>query len=218
MYWSSNVPPYTQYSLIQSQIWFRGGRTRFSGFTICPFPYNVVVCNPLFIPIRFKKGSILFRASRDVHITTRSSKFFWLNSCGTHFEYFHIQSYFPNMVRNGLLSWIKLFCDLRCRQKRILLQHRCRSKMVAQNVAYQKGRNHLFQIFHLLHVLSKTVPSPNTFNKFLHASVAFLVEIRIKYSGVNELYQSPWVYYRFTFKTNVNQLYYSLFATLVCIY
>ena len=50
MYWFSNVPPYTQYSLIQSQIWFRSGRARFSVFTIYPFPYNVVVCNPLFIP------------------------------------------------------------------------------------------------------------------------------------------------------------------------
>ena len=71
--------------------------------------------------IRFKKGSILFRASRDVHMTTRSSKFFWLNSRGTHLEYF--QSYLPNMVRNGSLSWIKPFCDLRCCRKRILLQH-----------------------------------------------------------------------------------------------
>ena len=26
---------------------------------------------------------------------------------------------------------------------------------------------------HLLHVLSKTIPSPNTFNKFLHAYAAF---------------------------------------------
>ena len=37
-------------------------------------------------------------------------------------------------------------------------------------------------------------------------------------SGVNELYQSPWVYYRFTLKTNMNQFYYSLFATSVCIH
>ena len=41
---------YTQHSFIQSQIWFRGERAKFSGFTICPFPYNVVVCNPFFIP------------------------------------------------------------------------------------------------------------------------------------------------------------------------
>ena len=85
--------------------------------------------------IRFKKGSISFRASRDVHMTTRSSKFFQLNSCGTHLEYFHLlQSYLPNMVRNGLLSWIKPFCDLRCCPKRILLQHRRWSKMVAQRL------------------------------------------------------------------------------------
>ena len=44
--------------------------------------------------IRFKKGSILFRASRDVHMITRSSKFFWLNSCSTHLEYFHTNPIF----------------------------------------------------------------------------------------------------------------------------
>ena len=49
MYWTSNVPPYTQHSLIQSQIWFRGWRARFSGFTRCSFPCYVFVGNPLFI-------------------------------------------------------------------------------------------------------------------------------------------------------------------------
>ena len=42
---------------------------------------------------------------------------------------------------------------------------------------------------YLLHSLSKTVPSPKTFTKFLHASVAFLVGIRTKYNVVKELYQ-----------------------------
>ncbi|CAL8071551.1 unnamed protein product [Calicophoron daubneyi] len=41
------------------------------------------------VGVRSKKGSILLRASRDVHLTIRSFKSFSLNLCGTHLEYSH---------------------------------------------------------------------------------------------------------------------------------
>ena len=130
--------------------------------------------------IRFKKGSILFRASRDVHMTTRSSKFFWLNSCGTHLEYFHTNPIFriwsemvcwaelslsaiSDVVGKGSCSNIALTTSSSIKDGRPERGLSERSKSPVSNFSY-----------HLLHVLSETVPSPNTFNKFLHASVAFL--------------------------------------------
>ena len=129
--------------------------------------------------IRFKKGSILFRASRDVHIITRSSKFFWLNSC-TYLEYFHTNPIFQiwsemicwtevslsaisDVVRKGSCSNIALTTLSSIKDGRPERSLSEKSKSPVSNFSY-----------HLLHVLSETVPSLNTFNKFLHASVAFL--------------------------------------------
>ena len=178
MYWS-NVPPYTQHSLIQSQIWFRGGSARFSGFTICLFLtmllYVIHFSSPVII--RFKKGSILFRASRNMHMTTRSSKFFRLNSRGTHLEYFHTNPIFriwsemvcwaelslsaiSDVVGKGSCSIIALTTSSSIKDGRPERGLSERSKSPVSNFSY-----------HLLHVLSETVPSPNTFNKFLHSSL-----------------------------------------------
>ena len=56
--------------------------------------------------IRFEKGSILFRASGDAHTTTRSSKFFRLNSRGTHLEYFHTNPIFG--IWSEMVCWAEL--------------------------------------------------------------------------------------------------------------
>ena len=112
-------------------------------------------------------------------MTTRSSKFFWLNSCGTHLEYFHTNFIFriwsemvcwaelslsaiSDVVRKGSCSNIALTTSSikNGRPERGLSE---KSKSPVSNFSY-----------YLLHVLSETVPSPNTFNKFLHVSVAFL--------------------------------------------
>ena len=88
------------------------------------------------------------------------------------------QSYLPNMVRNGLLSWIKACCNLRCCQK-----GSCTNMVVTTSSSIKDGRPESGSserskspvsnfLNHLLHVLSGTIPSPNTFNEFLHASVA----------------------------------------------
>ena len=117
--------------------------------------------------IRFKKGSILFRASRDVHMTTRSSKFFWLNSCGTHFEYFHTNPIFriwsemvywaelslsaiSDVVRKGSCSNIALTTSSSIKDGRPEHGLSEKSKSPVSNFSY-----------HLLHVLSE--PSPNHF-------------------------------------------------------
>ena len=56
--------------------------------------------------IRFQKGSILFRASGDVQTITRSSKFFRLNSRGTHLEYFHTNPIFR--IWSEMVCWAEL--------------------------------------------------------------------------------------------------------------
>ena len=113
------------HNILLFQIWFRGGRARFSGFAVCPFPCNVVACNPLFIPgyHPVKKGLDFVpskqRCAYDNSIVQIFPTWFtWHPSW-----ILPHQSYLPNMVRNGSLSWIKPFRDLRCRRKRILLQH-----------------------------------------------------------------------------------------------
>ena len=175
MYWSSNVPPYTQHSLIQSQIWFRSGRARFSGFTICSFPYNVVgLCNPLkwimystFHPqLSFgsKRARFCSEQAEMCNMTTRSSKFFWFNSCGIHLEYFHTNPIFriwsemvcwaelslsaiSDVVKKGSCSNIALTTSSSIKDGRPKRGLSERSKSPVSNFSY-----------HLLHVLSETVP------------------------------------------------------------
>ena len=113
--------------------------------------------------IRFKKGSILFRASRDVHMTTRSSKFFWLNSRGTHLEYFHTNPIFriwsemvcwaelslstiSDVVRRGSCSNIALTTSSSIKDGRPERGLSERSKSPVSNFSY-----------HLPHVLSETL-------------------------------------------------------------
>ena len=81
------------------------------------------------------------------------------------------QSYLPNMVRNGSLSWIKPFCD-------VVGKGSCSNIALTTSSSIKDGRGLSERSkspvsnfsYHLLHVLSETVPSPNTFDKFLHAS------------------------------------------------
>lgn len=52
--------------------------------------------------IRSNKGSILHRASRDVHVMIGSFKFSSFNSCGINLEYFHITPSFR--------IWFQMVC------------------------------------------------------------------------------------------------------------
>ena len=124
--------------------------------------------------IRFKKGSILFRASRDVHTTTRSSKFFRLNSRGTHLEYFHTNPIFR--IWSEMVCWAELSLSA---ISDVVRKGSCSNIVVDQRWSLrglsERSKSPVSNFsYHLPHVLSETVPSPNTFNKFLHASVAFL--------------------------------------------
>ena len=130
--------------------------------------------------IRFKKGSILFRASRDVHTTTRSSKFFRLNSRGTHLEYFHTNPIFriwSEMVRWAELS-LSAISDVvgkgSCSNITTLTTSSSIKDGRPRTWLIRKVEITCFKFFVPSSVLSETVPSLNTFNKFLHASVAFL--------------------------------------------
>ena len=104
--------------------------------------------------IRFKKGSILFRASRDVHMTTRSSKFFSLNSCGTYLEYFHTNPIFR--IWSEMVCWaeLSLFAISDIVRKgscsNIALTTSSSIKDGRPECGLSKSRNHLFQIFRII--------------------------------------------------------------------
>lgn len=94
------------------------------------------------------------------------------------------------MVRNGLLTWIKPFCDFRCCQKNILLQHYL-NKIKAQNRKHKiTGFKFVVPFFACS---NETVPLiPNTSNEFLYMFLYLFLfdKICIKCSGVHKIHQS----------------------------
>lgn len=121
-----------------------------------------------------------FAPSKDVHVTTRSSKFFMWHELL--YKYIYINYIFRMWSKIVCCSEFKSFCDLQCCRKKIFLQH------YLNNIVNKR---------------SFTCPIKNcTFTKNFQQISCFC----IKYIGVNELCQ---LYCRFTLMTNMNQLYYS---------
>ena len=122
--------------------------------------------------VRFEKGSILFRASGDVHTTTRSSKFFRLNSRGTHLEYFHTNPIFR--IWSEMVGWAELSLSA---ISDVVGKGSCSIALTTSSSIKdgrpERGLSERWKSpvsnfsYHLPHVLSETVPSPNTFDKFL---------------------------------------------------
>ena len=150
------------------------GRARFFRFTICPFPYNVIVYNPLFIlsyhPVQ--KGLDFVPSKQRCAYDNSIDKFFQLNSRGTHLEYFHTNPIFriwSEMVRWAELS-LSAISDVvgkgSCSNIALTTSSSIKDGRPERGLSERKSPVSNFS-YHLVHVLSETVPSPLSINFYM---------------------------------------------------
>ena len=139
-------------------------------------PFSLMLLHVIHFSSPVQKGLDFVPSKQRCAYDNSIIQIFLTYSCGTHLEYFHTNPIFR--IWSEMVRWAELSLSA---ISDVVGKGSCSNIALTASSSIKDGRPERSLSerwkspvsnfsYHLVHVLSETVPSPNTFDKFLHAS------------------------------------------------